>query len=54
MKEIIKKRQKVFAWSYEDMLSIDRKFTEHRIPTYSSNKAKEEKVKARMGIVGQG
>ena len=34
MKEIIEKRQKVFAWGYEDMSGIDRKITEHRIPTY--------------------
>ena len=34
MKEIIEKRQKVFAWGYEDMLGIDREISEHRIPTY--------------------
>ena len=34
MKEIIEKRQKVFAWDYEDMPGIDREITEHRIPTY--------------------
>ena len=34
MKEIIKKRQKVFAWGYEDMPGIDRKIAEHRIPMY--------------------
>ena len=34
MKEIIEKRQKVFAWGYEDMPGIDRKIAEHRIPTY--------------------
>ena len=33
MKEIIEKRQKVFAWGYEDMPGIDRKIAEHRIPT---------------------
>ena len=35
MKETLVKRQKVFAWGYEDMPSIDREITEHRIPTYS-------------------
>ena len=34
MKEIIKKRQKVFAWGYEDMPGIDREIAEQRIPTY--------------------
>ena len=34
MKEIIEKRQKVFAWGYEDMPGIDRKIAEYRIPTY--------------------
>ena len=34
MIEILKKRQKVFAWGYEDMPGIDREITEHRIPTY--------------------
>ena len=32
--EILKKRQKVVAWGYEDMPGIDREITEHRIPTY--------------------
>ena len=34
MKEIIEKRQKVFAWDYEDMPGIDKEIAEHRIPTY--------------------
>ena len=34
MKEIIKKRQKVFAWGYEDMPDIDREISKHRISTY--------------------
>ena len=34
MKETLKKRQKIFAWGYEDMPGIDRKITEHRILTY--------------------
>ena len=34
MKEIIKKRQKVFTWGYEDMPGIDREISEHKIPTY--------------------
>ena len=34
MKETIKKRQKVFAWGYEDMPGIDRKIAEHKIPMY--------------------
>ena len=35
MKEILSKRQKVFAWGYEDMPGIDREIAEHRIPTHS-------------------
>ena len=35
MKEIFLKRQKVFAWGYEDMPGIDREIAEHRIPTHS-------------------
>ena len=34
MIEILEKRQKVFAWGYEDMLGIDREIAEHRIPTH--------------------
>ena len=34
MKEILIKRQKVFAWGYEDMPGIDRGIVEHEIPTY--------------------
>ena len=34
MKEILIKRQKVFAWSYEDMPEIDREIVEHKILTY--------------------
>ena len=34
MKEIIEKRQKVFAWDYENMPGIDREIAEHIIPTY--------------------
>ena len=34
MKEVLLKRQKVFAWSYEDMPGIDREIAEHRIPTH--------------------
>ena len=35
MKEVLLKRQKVFAWGYEDMPKIDREITEHRIPMHS-------------------
>ena len=35
MKETLKKRQKVFAWGYEDMPEIDKEIAEHRIPTHS-------------------
>ena len=35
MKETLRKRQKVFAWNYEDMLGVDREIVEHRIPMYS-------------------
>ena len=34
MEEILRKRQKVFAWSYEDMSGIDREISEHNILTY--------------------
>ena len=34
MEEILRKRQKVFAWGYEDMSGIDRETIEHNIPTY--------------------
>ena len=35
MKEVLLKRQKVFAWGYEDMPGIDREIAKHRIPTHS-------------------
>ena len=35
MKEILRKRQKVFTWSYDDMPGVDREIIEHQIPTYS-------------------
>ena len=35
MKEVLLKRQKVFAWGYEDIPGIDREIAEHRIPTHS-------------------
>ena len=35
MEEILRKRQKVFAWSYDDMPGVDREIAEHQIPTYS-------------------
>ena len=31
---ILTKRKVVFAWSYEDMLGLDRKIAEHHSPTY--------------------
>ena len=31
MIETLKKRQKVFAWGYEDMSGIDREIIEHRM-----------------------
>ena len=31
---ILTKRKVVFAWSYEDMLCLDRYIAEHYIPTY--------------------
>ena len=34
MRELLTRRQKVFACSYEDMPGIDRGITEHRIPTH--------------------
>ena len=34
MEETLKKRHKVFAWGYKDMLGIDREIAEHNIPTY--------------------
>ena len=35
MKEILRKRQKVFTWSYDDMPGVDKEIVEHQIPTYS-------------------
>ena len=35
MKEALLKRQKVFAWDYENMPEIDKEITEYRIPIHS-------------------
>ena len=35
IKEILRKRQKVFTWSYDDMPGVDREIIEYYIPTYS-------------------
>ena len=34
LKELLIEFQEVFAWSYEDMLRIDPKITQHHIDTY--------------------
>ena len=34
IKETLRKRQKVFAWGYEDMPEIDREIAEHRISAH--------------------
>ena len=34
MEEILKKREKVFAWDYEDMPGIDKDIVKHNIPIY--------------------
>ena len=35
MKKVLLKRQKVFAWGYEDMPGINREIAEHRISMHS-------------------
>ena len=54
MKEIIKKRQKVFVWGYEDMPGIDREIAEHRILTYphlSSVKQKKRRLRPEWALL---
>ena len=51
MKEVLLKRQKVFAWGYEDMPGIDREIAEHRIPTHSH--VTPVKTKTRLGSADQ-
>ena len=49
MKETLRKRQKVFAWSYKDMLGIDKEIAEHRIPTHSHvTPVKQKKRRLRL------
>ena len=35
MIKTLRKRQKVFAWNYEDMHGVDREIAKYRIPIYS-------------------
>ena len=54
MKEIIEKRQKVFAWGYKDMPGIDREISEHRIPTYphiSPVKQKKKRLRLKWALL---
>ena len=49
MKKILRKRQKVFAWGYEDMPRIDREIAEHIIPMYSHiTSIKQKKKRLRL------
>ena len=49
MKEVLLKRQKVFAWGYEDMPGIDKEIAEHRIPTYPHvTPVKQKKKRLRL------
>ena len=34
LEEVLRKYARVFAWSYEDMLGVDRSIAQHVIPTY--------------------
>ena len=52
--ETLKKRQKVFAWSYEDMPGIDREIAEYKIPTYphiSSVKQKKRRLRPEWALL---
>ena len=42
--KILTKRKVVFAWSYEDMLGLNREITEHHIPTYSKARVVKQKL----------
>ena len=51
---MLKKRQKVFAWGYEDMPGIDREITEHKIPIYPyilSIKQKERRLRPEWALL---
>ena len=42
---ILTKRKVVFAWSYEDMLGLDRDIAEHHIPTYPEVRPVKQKLR---------
>ena len=42
---ILTKRKVVFAWSFEDMQSLDRDIAEHHIPTYPEAKPVKHKLR---------
>ena len=42
---ILTKRKVVFAWSYEDMPSLDRDIAEHHIPTYPKARPVKQKLR---------
>ena len=41
---ILIKRKVVFAWSYEDMLGLDRGIAEHHIPTHPEARPIKQKL----------
>ena len=43
-KRILTKIKVVFAWSYEDMLGLDRGIAEHNIPTYPEARPVKQKL----------
>ena len=44
-KRILTKRKVVFAWSYEDMQSLDRDIAEHHISIYPEAKPIKQKLR---------
>ena len=42
---ILTKRKVVFAWSYEDMLGLDRDIAKHHIPTYPEARPVKQKLR---------
>lgn len=41
---LLKEYVDVFAWSYADMLGVDREIAEHRILLYPDSKPKQQKA----------
>ena len=45
LKRILTKRNVVFAWSYEDMLGLDREIAKHHIPIYPEARPIKQKLR---------